>query len=83
MGGGGTSLLLHLSLIRSSGLFQFVINSEDMNPLDIRQKSSEVGPAHRRPYTSTEQHNTERSGHTLISRTEFEPAIPAFERYIP
>jgi len=37
------------------------------------------GSARRKATTHTEQHNTEKRGHTSMPRAEFEPAISLFE----
>jgi hypothetical protein len=48
--------------------------------LNIWQDSSDGGSARRKATTYTGQHNTEKRGHTSMSRARFEPMIPVFER---
>jgi len=46
-----------------------------------------MGSAQHKASTYTEQHNTEKCGHTSMPQVGFEPAIPVFEQsqrqYVP
>jgi hypothetical protein len=47
--------------------------------LDIWYDSLDGGSARRKSSPYTEQHNTEKRGHTSMLRAGFEPAMPVFE----